>query len=197
MPRPRKKANRIEAEATRTGQLKAEQKFRLKFLDARFSWKNRAISLVDYLRDSIANVNPLELVAIGGIAYLVYQNIPSWIAEIVGMEETDVKNVTARILASYVTGYIVVKHAGALIGLAGELTSGIFDIFKMLIVGKAIGGLATTSSVAGVAGKFSSAAFWAAAGPIPLPLVTLIPQLSPEQMGIGTGGPKVAIGANR
>lgn len=72
MPRPRKKANRIEAEATRTGQLRAEQKFRLRFLDARYSLKTRAASFLDYMKESIGPVDTLELAAVGAMTVLVH-----------------------------------------------------------------------------------------------------------------------------
>lgn len=69
MPPPRKKANRVEAEATRVGQLKAEQRFRLRFLDSRFSLKNRAMSFIEYMKPYIAKLP--KGVAILGLTYIV------------------------------------------------------------------------------------------------------------------------------
>lgn len=175
MPRlPKKKTYVLSKEAER-GRLDAIDQHDAKglmWLPFKGKGKKRIIaSLSQHIGKMIDKVNPLEIAAIGSIAFIVYNNIPEWISGLLNINRDQITNELGKVTIAYATAYIFVHHAGSIIGGAADVLSSLFDIFKWVVIGGAVSGGTVTTGTA-------SAAFWIA--PSAVPFVTLLPQLKEE-----------------
>lgn len=88
MPRPAKKKTRVLAEAQRTGELKAENKFRAKVFKNKKQFQNW---LVERLETLMKSIDPLELMAVAGTTVLIKQGI-DWAQVAVATAEFNIFN---------------------------------------------------------------------------------------------------------
>ena len=167
MPRPPvKKTYKVE-KARIKAQLDAKDEHDAKAFSFKGQKRLKA-SIFTHIGKAIDRVDPLETGAVLAVAYLVYENIPAWLETLLGIRKDEVLNEVARVSASFATAYILVHHAGAIIGGAASILTGALDVFKWVIISKGLGAATGTAS----------AAFWTV--PSVIPWVTLMPQLKPE-----------------
>ena len=168
------------SKAAEKGRLDAKDEHDAKLFTNRGKKQLRA-KVISLVEDAAKKVEPLEFAAVTGLAFLVYQNIPDWLSSILNIDKDSITNTAGKVAASYVTAYIFIHHAGMIIGGAADVLTGLFDIFKWVIISKSFTGASVGTA---------STTFWTA--PTALPFVTLVPELKPEWYHEG----KIAVGVH-
>jgi len=150
MPRLPKKKTRILAEkkayGETLGKLKAEAHF---YKTKKGFW----FKIKQIFSDMVRNVNWGETGAVLAGAWIIYSTwIPDVVADIIGVERSQIKNEVALFGLSYFVSYVLIKHFGNIARATAQVGKGIIDLIRTLILSSAVAGAG--------AGAGSSVSFW-------------------------------------
>ena len=173
MPRPPVKSTEKLSKAKMKGELAAKDKHKYRFLDGRYKWKQRLASLIEFLEPHSSEI-PNYLALISG-TYLVYQYVAPTVADILGIDQKEIKNEVGKFALAYFTSYILINHFGSIAMAIAEGLGHVTDMMKWLLVGS---GAATTKLP-------TLTAFWTA----PTGFVTLVPFMPEETLKAFKGEP--------
>jgi hypothetical protein len=143
-PKKQKKIKKIlkEAEARAQGEILGQYKAR-----AQKPWDT---SLKEHLGHWIDHIQPLELGAILAGTYMLHGIMPSMVAQVLGLQKDEIKNEGAAWCTSYFISYILVHHFGSIAVAMGELGKGLLSLVEAMVIGSAVGGVATKAAAAAV-----------------------------------------------